>query len=148
MRSTKNRIDSSPDHHLDRSAPVGLKPKLSRYFRKPLHPEENVGLSSAQLRYTTDYISANLHKVLNLELIATHLQLNYYYFCARFKKSMGISPWQYVIKQRIDRAQELLKNPQLSIAEVAVACGFSHHSQLKKHLRKLTGTTPVNYQHE
>ncbi len=144
MKNVNNRLKPNESSQLDRPAPSGLRPQLSRYFHKSLRTGENVGLSSSQLSYTIDYISANLHKVLNLELIAAHLDINYYDFCARFKKSMGISPWQYVIRQRIERAQELLKNKQLSIAEVAVSCGFSHHSQLSKHLRKLTGSIPAN----
>jgi AraC family transcriptional regulator len=105
-------------------------------------------LSPQQLRYTIDYIQANLNKALHLPIIATHLDLSYYYFCSLFKKSMGISPWQYVITQRIDRAKELLKEQKLSIAEIALACGFSHYSLLNKHFQKVTGTTPGNYQCE
>ena len=103
-------------------------------------------LSPQQLRYTIDYIQANLHRALNLPIIASHLDLSYYYFCSLFKKSMGVSPWQYVIKHRIDRAKELLKEQKLSIAEIALACGFSHYSHLNKHFQKVTGTTPGNYQ--
>ncbi len=105
-------------------------------------------LSPQQLRHTVDYIQANLHRALNLPIIATHLDLSYYDFCSLFKKSMGISPWQYVIKHRIDRAKELLKEQKLSIAEIALACGFSHYSHLNKHFQKVTGTTPGNYQCE
>jgi AraC family transcriptional regulator len=105
-------------------------------------------LSSQQLRYTIDYIQANLNKALHLPIIATHLNLSYYHFCSLFKKSIGISPWQYVIRQRIDRAKELLKEQKLSIAEIALACGFSHYSHLNKHFQKVTGTTPGSYKCE
>jgi AraC family transcriptional regulator len=105
-------------------------------------------LSPQQLRYTIDYIQANLNKALHLPIIATHLDLSYYYFCSLFKKSMGISLWQYVITQRINRAKELLKEQKLSLAEIALACGFSHYSHLNKHFQKVTGTTPRNYQCE
>jgi AraC family transcriptional regulator len=105
-------------------------------------------LSSQQLRYTIDYIQANLNKALHLPIIATHLNLSYYHFCSLFKKSIGISPWQYVIRQRIDRAKELLKEQKLSIAEIALACGFSHYSHLNKHFQKVTGTTPRSYKCE
>ncbi len=115
---------------------------------RQLHNSNVDALSPQQLRYTVDYIQANLHRTLNLPIIATHLDLSYYDFCSLFKKSMGISPWQYVIKHRIDRAKELLKEQKLSIAEIALACGFSHYSHLNKHFQKVTGTTPGNYQCE
>lgn len=124
-----------------------LAPIASKSLRQL--PNKNVdALSAQQLRYTIDYIQANLNRSLNLAIIAAHLNLSYYYFCLLFKKSMGMSPWQYVITQRIDRAKELLKQQKLSIAEIALACGFSHYSHLNKHFQKVTGTTLRNYQCE
>ena len=58
---------------------------------------------------------------------------------------MGVSPWQYVIEQRVERAKELLKNSELAIFEVALACGFSNQSHLHKHFRKATGIAPNRY---
>jgi AraC family transcriptional regulator len=124
---------------------------ISPIANKSLRQLQNTNveaLSPQQLRYTIDYIQANLNKALHLPIIATHLDLSYYYFCSLFKKSMGISLWQYVITQRINRAKELLKEQKLSIAEIALACGFSHYSHLNKHFQKVTGTTPGNYQCE
>ncbi|MEG3850522.1 AraC family transcriptional regulator [Microcoleus sp. herbarium19] len=103
------------------------------------------GLSDFQLKSAIDYIRANLDAQLSLENIATELNLSHYYFCALFKQSMGISPWQYVIGQRVERAKELLKNRELSIAEVALACGFSNQSHLNKHFRSATGIAPGTY---
>jgi AraC family transcriptional regulator len=125
-----------------------LRQATSPITSKSLRQLRNINadvLSPQQLCYTLDYIQANLHRALNLPIIATHLNLSYYYFCSLFKQSMGISPWQYVIRQRIDRAKELLKEQKLSIAEIALACGFSHYSHLNKHFQKVTGTTPGNY---
>jgi AraC family transcriptional regulator len=125
-----------------------LRQATSPIANKSLRQLRNINadaLSPQQLCYTLDYIQANLHRALNLPIIATHLNLSYYYFCSLFKQSMGISPWQYVIRQRIDRAKELLKEQKLSIAEIALACGFSHYSHLNKHFQKVTGTTPGNY---
>ncbi|MEG3845287.1 AraC family transcriptional regulator, partial [Microcoleus sp. herbarium14] len=96
------------------------------------------GLSDFQLKCAIDYIRSNLDAQLSLENIATELNLSHYYFCVFFKQSMGISPWQYVIGQRVERAKKLLKNRELSISEVAFACGFSNQSHLNKHFRSAT----------
>ncbi len=135
---------------ITKGIPGRAKSKLTKKLQslRPSGSNNEDGLSPHQLHYAIDYIQANLHKTLNLPIIATHLNLSYYYFCSLFKQSMGVSPWQYVIKQRIDRAKKLLKDQELSIAEIAVACGFSHQSRLSKHFRKMTGTTPKNYQYE
>ena len=103
------------------------------------------GLSDFQLKSAIDYIRSNLDAQLSLENIAAELNLSHYYFCALFKQSMGVSPWQYVIKQRVERAKELLKNRELSISEVALACGFSNQSHLNKHFRSATGIAPGSY---
>lgn len=103
------------------------------------------GLSDFQLKSAIDYVRSNLDGQLSLENIAAELNLSHYYFCALFKQSMGVSPWQYVIGQRVERAKELLKNRDLSIAEVALACGFSNQSHLNKHFRSATGIAPGTY---
>ena len=103
------------------------------------------GLSDFQLKSAIDYIRSHLDAQLSLENIAAELNLSHYYFCALFKQSMGISPWQYVIRQRVERAKELLKNRDLSISEVAFSCGFSNQSHLNKHFRSATGIAPGTY---
>lgn len=103
------------------------------------------GLSDFQLKCAIDYIRSHLDAQLSLENIAAELNLSHFYFCALFKQSMGISPWQYVIGQRVERAKELLKNRELSISEVALACGFSNQSHLNKHFRSATGIAPGIY---
>jgi AraC family transcriptional regulator len=105
------------------------------------------GLSTLKLNRALDYIHANLlNENLSLDAIATHLSMSQYYFCTLFKKSMGISPWQYVIQQRVERAKDLLKVSDLSILEVALLCGFANQTHLNKHFRKLIGITPKQYQ--
>jgi AraC family transcriptional regulator len=99
-------------------------------------------LSDFQLKRAIDYIRSNLDAQLSLENITAELNLSHYYFCSLFKQSMGVSPWQYVIRQRVERAKELLNNRALSIFEFALACGFSNQSHLNKHFRSATGIAP------
>jgi len=63
------------------------------------------GLSDFQLKHAIDYIRSNLDAQLSLENIAAELNLSHYYFCSLFKQSMGVSPWQYVIRPRVERAK-------------------------------------------
>ncbi|MGH8000244.1 MAG: helix-turn-helix domain-containing protein, partial [Brasilonema sp.] len=68
-----------------------------------------------------------------------------YYFCQLFKQSLGITPYQYVLQLRVERAKQLLKNQKITICDVALACGFANQSHFTKHFRKLTGMTPKAY---
>lgn len=61
---------------------------------------------------------------------------------------MGITPHQYLIQQRIERAKKLLHNPHISIADIAFRCGFANQTHLTKRFRQLIGITPKAYQKE
>ncbi|MER3588991.1 MAG: AraC family transcriptional regulator, partial [Mastigocladus sp. ERB_26_1] len=91
------------------------------------------------------YIQAHLSEDISLEAIATEVGMSRYYFCRLFKQSTGISPHQYVIKCRIDRAKELLLQGQNSIADVAFEVGFTSQSHFTKHFKHLIGMTPKAY---
>ena len=70
------------------------------------------------------------------------------HFARAFRTSVGISPHQYVIGQRIGEARRLLAARRLSVAEVALALGFADQSHFAEAFRKATGTTPGRYRQE
>lgn len=100
------------------------------------------GLSPTQLKLVTNYINDHLDRELSLEELAAIAQLSAYHFCRSFKRSTSLTPHQYVIRQRVERAKLLLKDGKMGISEVAVACGFTHQSHLNRHFKKSTGLTP------
>ncbi len=114
-------------------------------IQKALIREYAGGLPKQQLRKVIDYIDAHLTQDISLEAIANHLNISCYHFCRLFKQSTGLSPHQYVIQQRVERAKQLLKRGKLSIAETAIACGFNHQSHLHRHFKRLTGVTPGTF---
>ena len=68
-----------------------------------------------------------------------------FYFCRLFKQSTGITLYQYLIKCRTERAKALLLQGNLSIADVALAVGFSNQSHFTKHFKRLVGVTPKKF---
>lgn len=114
-------------------------------IQKALIREYAGGLPKQQLRKVTDYIDVHLTQDISLDAIANYLGISRYHFCRLFKQSTGLSPHQYVIQQRVERAKQLLKRGKLSIAETAIACGFNHQSHLHRHFKRLTGTTPGSF---
>lgn len=110
---------------------------------KPLRAEP--GLSDLKLSQVLDYINAHLEQEIQLVDLAQVTSFNPGYFAGLFKQSMGVSPWQYIVQQRIERAKELLKRQEYSIAEIAVRCGFSSQSHLTYQFRRTTGVTPSAY---
>ncbi|WP_414621121.1 helix-turn-helix domain-containing protein [Calothrix sp. CCY 0018] len=105
----------------------------------------SVGLSDSKLLLVTDYINDNIGTEIKISDLAALVGISQFHFSRLFKKSVGMSPHKYVIKQRLERAKSLLKNPELSVTDIALLCGFNSHSHLGKYFRQLTGFTPKQY---
>ena len=105
-------------------------------------------LSKRKLQQAIDYIQAHLDEEIRLENIAGNIEINSTYFCQLFKNSMGVSPYNYVIEQRIERAKQLLSGSNLSITHIALECGFADSSHFAKHFRKLTGMSATKYRRQ
>lgn len=103
------------------------------------------GLPKHKLQQAIDYIQAHSAENVSLEAIATEVGMSQYYFARLFKQSTGSSPYQYLIKCRIERAKELLLQGQQSIANVALQVGFASQSQFGRHFKRLTGVTPKQF---
>lgn len=124
-----------------------LSVHLLRHYsidKKPI-PAYAGGLSSSKLQTAIDYIQAHLTDDISLEDIADCLGVSRYYFCRLFKQSVGVSPYQYILQQRVDYAKRLLREGKLSISEVALESGFAHHSHFNYHFKRLTQVTPKQY---
>ena len=106
------------------------------------------GLSQARLQLALEVIHASLDQSLRLETVAGELGLDVYYFSRLFRQSMGISPYQYVLQQRVEKAKELLKYDQLSITDISLECGFANPSHLARHFRKIVGISPKIYRRQ
>jgi AraC family transcriptional regulator len=110
--------------------------------RRPLLKHYESGLSKHQLSQVIDYIYAHLDQDLSLSELAAIAQMSSHYFSQLFKQSMRITPHQYVIRVRVERAKELLTQGNLSIAEVAKIVGFVDQSHLHRHFKRLLSITP------
>lgn len=67
------------------------------------------------------------------------------HFARQFKRTFRQSPYQYILARRIERAKTLLREPRRSIADVALAAGFSSQAHLSAIFKRSTGVTPGRY---
>lgn len=104
------------------------------------------GLTPVQLRRVMDHIEAQLGDDLGLAQLAGLAGMSTHHFGQAFRLTTGIPPHRYVIDRRVHRAKELLLGSDRSIAEIAVAVGFSSQSHMTLNFRKLLGITPARYQ--
>ncbi len=126
---------------------TALAMHLLRHYATFKHNKRNYrdGLPEYKLQQALEYIHAHLDQELGLSDMAEVAGMSQYYFCRLFSQSMGVAPYQYVIQQRVERAKGLLKERKLTLADVALACGFANQSHFTKHFRQLTGITPKAY---
>lgn len=119
---------------------------LKRYTTiKSSLSEYEDGLSHHKLTQVLEYIQTHLDQDIKTADLAALVGMSQYYFCRLFKRSMGVAPYQYVLQQRVERAKQLLKQNEQSIAEIALMCGFKNQSHLTTFFRKSTGITPKTF---
>jgi AraC family transcriptional regulator len=99
-------------------------------------------LTQAQLQRSLDYIHTHLDRELSLTELAEVINISPTYFASLFKQAIDISPHQYVIQQRVERAKLMLLKTDLAIADIALQVGFSSQSHLTQQFKRFTGMTP------
>ncbi len=100
------------------------------------------GLSKPMLKQIAHYIHAHLEQDLSLTELAALAQMSCHHFARLFKRSTGVSPHQYVIQCRVERAKQLILREELTIAEIAHQLGFANQSHLSRHFKRLVGVSP------
>jgi len=102
-------------------------------------------LPECRLRRVTAYIDENLQRELRLAELSAVVHMSPYHFARLFKRSMGVSPHRFLVRQRIDEARALLAARTVPIAEIARAVGFRTPSHFTTTFRRVTGMTPSAY---
>lgn len=103
------------------------------------------GLSKVKLRQAIDYVNEYLADNPTLDEIANSIDMSRYHFIRLFKQSTGLTPYQYLTQRRLERAQDLLANTNLTIAEIAKQIGFATHSHFTKVFRQHFSLSPKAY---
>jgi AraC family transcriptional regulator len=103
---------------------------------------QNGGLGGRRYKQALAYIEDHLSDDLSLSRIAAVTGISPSHFKTLFRESAGAPVHQYVIQRRIERAKDLLMRGKLSIAEIALATGFSHQSHMARHMRRAVGLSP------
>jgi AraC family transcriptional regulator len=99
-------------------------------------------LSPTLLGRAVDYVEAHLGDDLSLASVAAEAGLSPYHFARVFRASTGLSPHQYVIRRRVERARDLLATTDRSLSSIAREVGFASGSHLTMHVRRVLGVSP------
>jgi AraC family transcriptional regulator len=116
-----------------------------RYASSRHLDDSETPLSRDQKRGLVDYIRANLTSNISVTELAGLVQMSPSHFARVFKASFGVTPYRFVMQERIEGAKDMLASAKLSASQVAMAFGFSSQSHFVKVFRQFTGVTPKQY---
>ena len=105
-------------------------------------PQVRGGLAPVVLRRVLALIDTQLDQPLTLAQLAAEAALSEYHFARMFRSSTGEAPHQYVMRRRMEAAQQLLQFSALSLTEIALRCGFPSSSHFSNRFRQLHGMAP------
>jgi AraC family transcriptional regulator len=115
--------------------------------KQPIKIIHEVYEHRSQLAEIIDYIEQNLDQEITIQALAERAQLSISVFAHSFKKIMEISPYQFIITQRLERAKQLLldRDANLPISTICQKCGFSSPSAFATRFRQKYGVSPAKY---
>ena len=99
-------------------------------------------LAPWQLRLAKEMLTTHLGSRVSIAQISTECELSASHFARAFKCSTGMSPYRWLVGRRIEKAADLLRRSALSVAEIALICGFSDQSHLTRVFGTTTGAPP------
>ena len=103
-------------------------------------------LSRLQCEELRDYIESHLDENISLSDLAARSGCSVNYLMRWFKQAFGMPPHRYIIERRVERAKALLRLDRSStIAEIAVACGFSNQAHMQTLFKRVAGVTPGTF---
>ncbi|MCC8963870.1 helix-turn-helix transcriptional regulator [Bradyrhizobium sp. Pear76] len=100
------------------------------------------GLAPWQLRRAQDALAADLRGGIALADLANECGLSASHFTRAFRQSTGLSPHQWLLRHRVEMAKHLLRDRQIPLSDIALACGFGDQSHFTRVFTRLTGISP------
>jgi AraC-like DNA-binding protein len=117
---------------------------LSLRCRRDLPPtgRRMAPLPKWRLKRVVDYVNAHLASRITLADLAGAAGRTRMHFAAQFRVATGTRPHDFVLRRRIERAQQLLRDPSLALADIALCVGFQNQAHFTTVFKRFTGATP------
>ncbi|MBB4370467.1 AraC-like DNA-binding protein [Bradyrhizobium sp. cir1] len=102
-------------------------------------------LQKWRLKRVIQYVDDNLAAKISLQHLAAVAGLSRMHFAAQFRAAVGIRPHEYLLKRRIERAQELLRQADASLVDIALTVGFQTQAHFTTVFKRYAGDTPYQW---
>ena len=100
------------------------------------------GLSPRQLAIAKERLAAGLDGSVMIADIAAACGVSRGHFIKCFRDETGLTPYQWLLRLRVERARDLIIGSRLPLADIAIVCGFSDQSHMTRTFTRLTGSAP------
>lgn len=97
------------------------------------------------IKNAVNYINLNFDSQISLNIIAENIDANLWHLSRQFRKETGFTVTEYINKKRIEKAQDLFRQGNHSVTEVALIVGFENHNYFTAVFKKITSVTPSQY---
>jgi AraC family transcriptional regulator len=106
------------------------------------------GLAPWQARRACEMLESDLGGKISLERIAADFDLSVSHFSRAFRVSTGLPPHQWLLRQRVDTAKQLMSVRDLPLSEIAISAGFANQSHFTRVFSSVVGVSPAAWRRE
>jgi len=125
---------------------ASLSPNATAKTREKTRDRQpRIHITRRKLNDLEQYVMSNIDGPIDVVDLARVAGMSAGHLCRVMKSDTGLTPYQFVVKMRIDQACELLAEGDLPLVEVALSCGFANQAHFSAAFKKTTGLTPGQY---
>ncbi len=132
-------------HAIERNQPEGARAaalRLVTLLTQTAEVRARGGLAPWQRTMIDRYVREHLEHPVQIDELAELIPLSVSHFCRAFKQTFGDTPHAYLIRLRLETAQEMMLATTEPLSQIALASGFSDQAHLSKQFRRVVGETP------
>ena len=119
---------------------------ITKYGGIPVGSERRRGrLAPSQVRNVIDYVEANLAGNPSIADLAREANLSPSHFAQAFRETLRMAPHQWLLHRRVENAKSLLRDTDMTIADIAASCGFYDQSHLSRVFTRTQGCSPSHW---
>lgn len=144
--NTSDLFIQEMDHCQSTEAVKSLDLEMMTFFTTQLGKSKKETVYSRPVVQCMDYIYYHLNETISLQDLAKETGLHPGYLSSLFHREMGMTLTEYIRKQRVETAKNMLLYSEYSYAEIAAILAFSSQSHFTRVFREETGYTPKAYQ--
>lgn len=140
--------EDAGEHSEDKSEKnkdASVRKYVEKRSKAQCHPQKSAADRDKYVEWVTRYVNAHLGENLNLDKISAYLYISKNYMSSIFSHKMGMPLKDYIIRQRMERARQMLLSSNLPIRDIAALVGYSSASHFSAEFRKTFHEKPSDY---